>query len=201
METDESNVSRRIAAQLRRLRASRGFSLQALAEVSGVSRSMISLIERAQASPTAVVLERLATALGVPLAQLFDPPAESLRDSAPVARRKQQIEWQDPASGYLRRNVSPAHSPALFRIVEVEFPVGARVTFETTSRSPPVYQQLWVLAGKMCVALGTSAYELERGDCLGMRLDQPIVFSNPGSKRARYAVVVGSALEGSDRTP
>ena len=58
--------------------------LQALAERSGVSRSMISLIERGESSPTAVLLERLATGLSVPLAALFDAPGPTPR---PVARR------------------------------------------------------------------------------------------------------------------
>lgn len=193
MDTSVTAVNEKIAAQLLRLRSLRALSLQALSELSGVSRSMISLIERAKASPTAVVLERLATALGVPLAQLFDLPNEAGGEASPVARRRHQAEWQDPGSGYLRRNVSPAERFAPFRIVEVEFPAGARVAFETTVRNPPLHQQVWVLAGQICVAVGSSAYELERGDCLSMCLDQPIVFSNPGGKSARYAVIVSSA--------
>ena len=166
MDISAATVNDRVAAQILRLRALRGLSLQALAELSGVSRSMISVIERAAASPTAVVLERLATALGVPLAELFDARSTPGVASSPVARRRHQAEWQDPASGYRRRNVSPPQSLAPFRIVEVEFPAGAQVAFETTVRNPPLHQQVWVLAGQICIAVGAATYQLERGDCL-----------------------------------
>jgi quercetin dioxygenase-like cupin family protein len=153
---------------------------------------MISLIERGEASSTATVLERLATALGVPLAQLFDAPSDRVSSSTPLARRREQPEWRDPASGYVRRNVSPVHTPASFRIVEVEFPAGGHVAFETTEHEPTLHQQIWVLAGSMQVSVGKQTHQLERGDCLAMQLDQLIVFANPGAKPARYAVVIAA---------
>ena len=67
-----SDLNQRIAERVRELRAARGLSLDALASKSSVSRSMISLIERGESSPTAVVLEKLAAGLGVMLAALFD---------------------------------------------------------------------------------------------------------------------------------
>src|SRR5262245_33627073 len=102
----DGDLGGRLAARLAALRTAKRLSLDALAARSGVSRSMISLIERGESSPTAVVLERLATALGVTLASLFDPPADGVA-SGPVSRRKDQVEWTDPQSGYVRRNVSP----------------------------------------------------------------------------------------------
>src|SRR5689334_15443696 len=99
---DEVDLSHRIAARVRELRAARSLSLEGLASRSGVSRSMISLVERGESSPTAVVLERLATGLGVTLASLFDPPTEvGATPADPVARRQDQPEWRDPASGYV----------------------------------------------------------------------------------------------------
>ena len=124
-------INDRIALRVRQIRTERELSLEGLSESSGVSRSMISLIERGESSPTAVVLEKLAAGLGVPLASLFDapgPPAD------PVSRRKDQLEWRDPASGYVRRNVSPSGFPSPLQIVEVIFPAGARVAYETGPR-------------------------------------------------------------------
>src|SRR5512139_3295651 len=120
-------VNYRIAARVRQIRSERGLALDALAERSGVSRSMISLVERAESSPTAVVLEKLATGLGVPLATLFDLPGAA---GDPVARLADQPEWRDPGSGYVRRNVSPAGFASPLQIVEVSFPAGARVAFD-----------------------------------------------------------------------
>src|SRR5215510_10519495 len=61
----EGDLNQRIAERVRDLRTARGLTLETLAERSGVSRSMISLIERGESSPTAVLLERLAAGLGV----------------------------------------------------------------------------------------------------------------------------------------
>src|SRR5687768_14095730 len=154
MEETASDLSHRMAARVRDLRSTHGVSLDALAGRSGVSRSMISLIERGESSPTAVVLEKLAAALGVTLASLFDVPAAAARPShGPVARREDQQQWQDPASGYLRRNVSPPGVPQPMQIVEVHFPPGQRVAFEAGARERCVYQQIWVLEGAIDITL------------------------------------------------
>lgn len=192
MDAAAPDLNRRIAQRVRELRAAQGLSLEALAARSGVSRSMISLVERGESSPTAVVLEKLATGLGVVLASLFDAPAGGGRAPSPVARRADQPQWQDPASGYLRRNVSPAGVPLPMQIVEVRFPPGERVAFETGGRDGRVHQQVWVLEGAIDVTLGGDRYRLREGDCLAMLLDRPTMFHNPTRKPARYAVVIAS---------
>jgi transcriptional regulator with XRE-family HTH domain len=193
MDTRASDLSRRIGERVRELRAAQCLSLDALAGKTGVSRSMISLIERGESSPTAVVLEKLGAGLGVPLASLFDAPAAAAKaSSGPVARRDDQPQWQDPASGYLRRNVSPPGVPQPMQIVEVHFPPGERVAFETGVRDMRVYQQVWVLDGEIDITLGAERHRLREGDCLAVQLDCPTMFHNPTQKPTRYAVVIAS---------
>ena len=188
-----SDLNQRIADRVRELRAAHGLSLDALASKSGVSRSMISLIERGESSPTAVVLEKLAAGLSVMLASLFDAPAAAAQPSGgPLARRDDQPTWRDPASGYLRRNVSPPGMPQPMQIVEVRFPPGGRVAFETGLRDVRVYQQVWVLDGTIDITLGVERHRLREGDCLAMQLDRPTMFHNPTRKPARYAVVIAT---------
>src|ERR1700722_10770480 len=124
MKDDTSDLNQRIARRVRDLRTVHWVSLDGLASKASVSRSMISLIERGESSPTAVVLDRLAAGLGVSLASLFDGPAaaEGKESDGPVSRREEQTEWEDPASGYRRRNVSPPGVPQPMQIVEVTFP-------------------------------------------------------------------------------
>lgn len=184
-----TDLNARIGQRVRDLRGERGLSLEALATHCGVSRSMISLIERGESSPTAVLLERLATGLGVALAALFDPPASV---AEPVARRADQVPWRDPHSGYLRRNVSPAGFSSPIRIVEVSFPAGARVAYETGARTPVIHQQVWVLEGTIDIALGEARHRLSAGDCLAMQLDRPMSYHNSTRKTARYAVVIAT---------
>jgi transcriptional regulator with XRE-family HTH domain len=193
MEDTASNLNQRIAARVRDLRSGQGLSLDALAFKSGVSRSMISVIERGESSPTAAMLEKLAAGLGATLASLFD--AQVAGDKAacsPVARRNDQPQWRDPASGYLRRNVSPVSVPQPMQIVEVHFPPGGRVAFETGGRATRVHQQVWMLEGAMDITVGMERHRLREGDCLAMQLDLPTMFHNATRKTARYAVVIAS---------
>jgi len=192
MADTAADLNGRIAERVRELRATRGLSLDALATRSGVSRSMISLVERGESSPTAVVLEKLATGLGVTMAAMFDAPSTAGAPGGPIARRADQPLWRDPGSGYLRRNVSPPGAPQPMQIVEVEFPPRARVAFETGARDVRIQQQVWVLEGTIDVTVGADRHRLRDGDCLAMQLDRPTMFHNPTRKPARYVVVIAS---------
>ena len=192
------DINRRIAARVRDLRAAGGLSLEALAQRSAVSRSMISLIERGESSATAVVLEKLAASLGVSLAALFE---DTLAPASPLAKRKAQAQWRDPASGYRRRNLSPAGLAAPLQLVEVEFPPGARVAYESGVREVPMHQQVWVLDGRIDVSVGDEQFRLDAGDCLALQLDRPTAYRNPGRRPARYLVAITTDGPGFRRRP
>lgn len=186
------SLNDRIAQRVRELRAARGLSLDALATHCGVSRSMISLIERGESSPTAVLLEKLATGLGVSLASLFDAPAPAPEPASPVSRFADQLQWRDPHSGYVRRNVSPGGFASPIQVVEVLFPPKARVAYETAAREPVIHQQVWVLDGVIELTVGDERHRLSTGDCLAMVLDRPMSYYNPTRKTTRYAVVIAT---------
>lgn len=188
---DNNSASQRIADRIRDLRQKRGLSLEALAAKSGVSRSMISLIERGETSPTAVVLEKIAVGLGTVFASLFDPPeTQAITGSGVVRRRADQSEWHDPASGYFRRNLSPPGSDQPLQLVEVVFPPGGRVIFENSEREAHVHQQIWLLEGEMEIGTHDVIHRLRVGDCLARIQQANTVFHNPGTLPARYLVAL-----------
>jgi transcriptional regulator with XRE-family HTH domain len=184
-----TDISSRIARRLQGLRAGRGMSLEALASRCDVSRSMLSLIERGETSPTAVVLEKIATGLGVTLASMFDVASAPPR---PVSTAADRVAWRDPQSGYVRRNISPEGFPSPIRIVEVSFPAGATVAYESGARDAAVAQQIWVQDGAIEVTVGRTTHKLGKDDCLAMNLDSPVTFRNRTRKPARYIVVLSS---------
>lgn len=188
------DITELIGRRLRELRAGAGLSLDALAQKSGVSRSNISLIERGQSSPTAVVLDKLSSALGVSVASMFEAGPESSPPAAPspLARVADQPVWSDPASGYVRRNVSPPGVSPL-QLVDVVFPPGQRVAFETSGRDADIHQLIWMIDGTMDIGHGNDHWQLNPGDCLAVRLDAPITFHNPGTRPSRYLVALSGA--------
>jgi transcriptional regulator with XRE-family HTH domain len=190
MESVLADVHDRLARRLRALRSERGLTLDGLAERTGVSRSMLSLIERGESSPTATVLDRLAAGLGVTLASLFAD--ETRGDASPLARRADQRTWRDPATGYVRRNLSPPSFPSPIELVEVVLPGNARVAYDAmgAARVVGISQQIWLLEGEVELTVGEDVHRLDVGDCLAMRLDRPIAFRNPGDAPARYVVAL-----------
>ncbi|MRX09125.1 helix-turn-helix domain-containing protein [Pseudoduganella sp. FT25W] len=179
-----------IARRVRELRDAHGLSLDALASRSGVSRSNISLIERGESSPTAAVLDKLASALGVALAALFeDKSAEA--EPSPVMRAAEQPVWTDPGSGYMRRSLSPS-APSPLQLVDVAFPAGQRVAYDSVPHNADIHQQIWMIEGAMEIGVGEQQWRLEAGDTLAMRLDRHIVYHNPTRKQARYLVALTS---------
>ena len=129
MDTLVDDLSHRLAQRIRLERDGRGWSLADLAERSGVSKATISKIERAEVSPTAVVLVRLASAFDLTLAGLM-LRAEGRGER--VSRAADQPVWRDPETGYLRRQVfnRPDHP---IEIIKVEMPAkqtGSPMSFQ-----------------------------------------------------------------------
>jgi transcriptional regulator with XRE-family HTH domain len=188
-EETNPDINARIARRVRALRSDLGLTLDALAANCAVSRSMLSLVERGESSPTAVVLEKIATGLGVPLATLFDDSGAVV---TPLSRRDDRTPWRDPQSGYVRRNISPASFPSPIQIVEIVLPAGARVAYETGAREVSIHQQIWVQEGSIEVTVGRATFRLAEDDCLAMQLNEPTAFRNRTRKAARYLVIIAT---------
>jgi transcriptional regulator with XRE-family HTH domain len=156
-----------------------------LAARSGVSRAMISKIERCEASPTATVLVRLASAFDLTLAGLI---ARAEGDADRLVRAAHQPEWRDPASGYLRRQLfERADHPV--ELVRVEIPAGARVSMPASSYAR-IRQVVWVIDGELVVVEGGVRRELAAGDCLGFGAPADSTFSNESNRTCTYLVAV-----------
>jgi transcriptional regulator with XRE-family HTH domain len=179
------DITQRVALRIRRQRTRRAWSLDELAARSGVSRAMISKIEREAVRPSAALLDRLADALGVTLSSLI---AEEGTTGAALRRRDEQSVWEDPKSGYTRRHVSPAGTDSDIEIVAVELPPAARVVFAAASHHRHD-QQVLVLQGCLSVGLARRQMHLQPGDCARVRVDMRHEFFNPGPRPARYLVV------------
>ena len=170
-----------LALRLRREREERGWSLADLAARAGVSRAMISRIERAEASPTAVLLARLAAAFGLSLSALLARVEADAEGPRRLRRRAEQPLWRDPETGYVRRAVSPAGTPEL---THVELPPGARVSYPAAACLDVRGQCLWVLAGRLDFREGGQTHRLESGYCIALGRPADRVFANASDRVA-----------------
>jgi transcriptional regulator with XRE-family HTH domain len=175
----------RIAARIREEREAHDWSLADLAERSGVSRAMISKIERSEASPTAALLGRLSGAFGLTLSSLL---ARAELRSGRVLRAADQPQWRDPETGYVRRHVSPV-SEMPVEMIQVELPAGAAVTFPA-SAYVFLRHLIWVLKGRLTFIEGDITHDLGPGDCIALGSPAECTYESPGPKPCSYLVIV-----------
>ena len=181
-DTETAALDRRIAQRLRALRTERGWSLDALAERSGVSRATLSRLEKAEASPTTSVLGRLCTTYRLPLSRLMYLVED---DYEPLVRRGDQSVWTDPKAGFRRRAVSPPAHALAAEVLEGALDPNSRVAYADPPR-PDLEHHLLLLEGALTVTLGDQAHSLEPGDCLRYRLRGTSAFATPKQSGARY---------------
>lgn len=162
--------------RVRDLRAKKGWSLEELATASGVSRSMLSQIERNQVNPTVAVAQSIAQAFGSSLGALVDGPKYS--PAIDVIRAQDRAYRFKNESGCEIRTLSPLHAEKQVEFYELRFRAGA------TLRSHPHFagtrEILTVTAGSLRVRSGSDSCELAAGDSAHYRADVAHAIENIG---------------------
>jgi transcriptional regulator with XRE-family HTH domain len=183
--------------RLRGERRARGWPIERLAAASGVSRAMISKIERGESSPTAVVLGKLSAALELSVSELLAPAGQATagtdigtwarRSGGLVRRTADTPEWRDPDTGYLRRQVSTPRFPAA--VTEVTLPPGAAVPYPAGAYAF-IAQLVLVLSGQLTLTDGPDRHVLAAGDTFELGEPRPREFRNDSAGDCRYLVIV-----------
>ena len=165
----------------------RQWSLADLAERSGVSRAMLSKIERDEASPTAELLVRIAAAFGMTLSSLI--ALAEVSAGGLLLRAEDQRRWTDPGTGYVRRHITPP-SPDGLELIHVRLPPGQEVNFPAG-----VYgvssEMIWLLSGRLKFTDGDTVIDMLAGDCYRMGAAPAARrYHAPGPQPAIYVVAL-----------
>jgi transcriptional regulator with XRE-family HTH domain len=150
----------RLGDRIRSERTQRQWSLADLADRSGVSRAMLSKVERDEASPTAELLVRIAAAFGMTLSSLI-ALAETPTGGRHL-RAEDQRRWTDPATGYVRRHISPP-SPEGLELIHVRLPPGETVSFPAEVYGLS-HELIWLLSGRLKFTDGDTTIDMLAGD-------------------------------------
>ena len=167
-ETTDTILSR-LPARLKDARRQQGLSLDAVAKLSGVSRSMVSQIERGESSPTIATLWNLTSALGVDFAGLLDGSAagkeiETLRtDDVPTI--------DNMGSGVRIRILSPPEDAGRHEVYEIVFANNG--VLDSQPHSHGAREHLTVFDGVIEVTIGDSKSTLRKGDTARYNADVP----------------------------
>jgi len=184
----EEVSSGRLGERVRALRRERGWTLEILAERSGVSRAMISKLERGEKNPTLVVAAKVAEGLGVSLSRLVG--IEKNREVVMVPRER-RMTMRDPETGFERQLLSPSFGGRGVEFIRNVVPEGS-----TSGEFPPhrrgVEEYLVVERGRLRAVLGGEEYFLDEGDAAYFEADVAHRFDNAGEGECSYYLVIDS---------
>jgi XRE family transcriptional regulator, regulator of sulfur utilization len=177
----------RVGAALAALRQQRDLSLDELSRQAGVSKSMLSQIERGQANPTVAVVWRLATALGVPLAELLGQqrPAEPLLTTVPAHATPLLTS---PDGKCELRILGPIELAGRFEWYQLTVQAGG--TLDSLAHEPGSREHLTVHGGTLEVRAGAETARLRAGETARYAVDVPHRIHNPGKAAAQALLVV-----------
>jgi transcriptional regulator with XRE-family HTH domain len=184
----EEVSSGRLGERIRALRRERGWTLEVLAGRSGVSRAMISKLERGEKNPTLVVAAKVAEGLGVGLSQLVG--VEERREVIVVPRERRMVV-RDPETGFERQLLSPSFGGRGIEFIKNVVPGGS-----SSGEFPPhrrgVEEYVVVERGQLRAILRGEEYLLDEGDALYFEADVPHRFDNAGEEECSYYLVIDS---------
>jgi transcriptional regulator with XRE-family HTH domain len=183
--------------EVRSRRVRLGLTLDGLAERSGVSRAMLSEIERGAKNPTIRVVAQIAEGLGCTVSALLGEPAPPAGE-AEVVRAAERRTLVDPRSGVARHALSPATQRRGLEVLWYDLPAGAD-TGDFPPHRPGVEEQLTVVRGALDCRIGDRRLSLETGDSLWFRADVAHGFRNRGEEPCAYVLLIDSTRAGQDR--
>jgi transcriptional regulator with XRE-family HTH domain len=173
-------INRHLGARVKHLRTARGWSLEALANASGVSRSMLSQIEREEANPTLAVTLRIAQAFGMGLGDLLEMPGAA--SSIAVIRGDDHAYHYKSDKLCRVRTLSPLNLEKDVEFYEVQLQAGGAL--RSAAHFEGTREFVTVAKGQVCIESADDTETLNPGDSASYRADVPHAIVNAGKGEA-----------------
>jgi XRE family transcriptional regulator, regulator of sulfur utilization len=184
---NHQNTPPEVGASLQKLRLARGLTLDDLSRMAGVSKSMLSQIEREKANPTIAITWRLANALGVEIAELISGVSKS-QEIIQIVEAHQTPTLPGSHAGYVLRILGPMELAGKFEWYELNLvPQGELLS---NPHDPGTSEHLTVLQGTIEIEAGGSSKKLKSGGTARYPADQIHAIRNTGKSDAKAILVV-----------
>ncbi len=185
-DVSAEDVSRNVCQRIRQLRQDSGWSLDVLSQASGVSRSMLSQIEREQANPTLAVTVKIATAFGMSVGDLVEQSHSVPNISVIRADDRSHMFREDKDCSI--RTLSPLNLEKDVEFYEVRLSVGGEL--KSAAHFEGTREFLTVQKGNVRVTSDQDTTDLAKGDSASYRADVAHVIENAGRGEALVFLVV-----------
>lgn len=176
-----------VGSRVKRLRTQAGLTLEEFATQSGVSRAMLSKVERGEKSPTLAIIVRIAKGLNVSMSALMGAEPDPAQVS--VIRKANRLAFRDSETGFERHNLSPTHLDNDLEFLLHRIPPGES-SGELPPYKVPTEKYLVVHEGRLTVQTGEANYVLETGDSFYFDVRDSYRFINSGKTPCSYYLVI-----------
>lgn len=182
---DGEHLTQHIGQVLRHLRKQRGWSLEHMGDVTGVSKPMLSQLERGETNPSVVTLWKISSGLEIPFASFLQGLEEP---EVILMRRGQHPRLADNGGSYVVHNLFSTSPPQAVDLFLASVQGGYSHTADAHGMT--VKEGVWVVQGDLVLSLGTRTYELGAGDSLQFMADVPHTYTNSGQSPCEFIVIL-----------
>ncbi|KZE52444.1 DNA-binding protein [Brevibacillus parabrevis] len=179
------DIQQVLARNVREQRESKKWSLEKLAELSGVSKTMIGQIERGESSPTITTIWKIANGLKISFTSLIQKPQP---DTTVVRKENVQALGDTEAGRYRIYPAFPFEADRRFEMYTVEIEGGG--SLNSGAHQEGTEEFLTVFSGELAVEIKGEAYTLRAGDSIGFKADRPHSYRNEGTELVRVSMVI-----------
>lgn len=184
-------VGRAFGDRVRYMREQADLTLEQLSKLSGVSRAMLSQVERGEKSPTIGVAKRIAHALGASFSSLVGDEGATRRTFA-IVRKDQRQVFRDAKTGFERYLLSPLMAGMPVEVVLHHLPP------KTSTGKLPAYpagvtKHILASKGRVVVGIDNDETALDEGDSLYFEADGEHWFTNRTAEPAEYYLIIAAA--------
>jgi transcriptional regulator with XRE-family HTH domain len=182
-----TNAPPEVGAALQRLRLARGLTLEDLSRIAGVSKSMLSQIEREKANPTIAITWRLANALGVQIGELLSDVEKDV-EMIKLVDAHETPTLPGAHAGYILRILGPMELAGKYEWYELTLAPGGELVSQP--HDPGTTEHLTILHGSMELEVGSNKKKIKLGGTARYSADLHHAIRNPGKAEAKALLVV-----------
>lgn len=181
----DKNIAKDIAARITQLRQQKNYTMAKLADITGITRSMISQVEKGEALPSLQTLSRIAEALGVTLSSFFDMESSINREDDIIVRAGTNKRINIPGNDIMYNILTPSRTTPM-EFVLVDVPPGNE---EGTLFQHEGIEYFYVLEGELVMTIDNVSYTISAGDSGSFDSSLPHYTRNDSEKPAKIVIV------------
>lgn len=178
------NLNSVISMNLKRIREDKKLSLDKLAKITGVSKSMLGLIEKGESNPTITTVWKIANGLKVSFTSLLN---KTQPDTVIITKEDVEPLIEDNGK-YKLYPFFPYEEGRKFEIYRVEIEKGGYLSAEPHGQE--TYEFITVFQGEITIRVDYDEYTVKQGDSIKFRADRPHTYHNSGEELTRVSMVI-----------